>query len=270
MLSALAQAALFLPISACHASIGARETGGHSVKKARVEIAREFNIQSTVGLQVDAATSGLGFGLVVPPDVSPTPQFKLVVSLDSVGDEGGLGLTMQSDEVDALERPSRIEIPRTMLQPSVVEGESALAITDLNGLKRILAPGAIKWNEDVAVVSTSQPLGQWSFVSADEATSANGLIVTVTGLAADESIRYDVAFAEQHRPGKRFDVAVAVDPIKQKITGNGTRYVAGPAGTDGNYELTLLEAPLRKTCVQSSETGLLRGQISISIACQAK
>ena len=76
-------------------------------------VMREFLVQSLVGLDVDASTSGLGFDLTVPQDVvSTTGEFRLVVNLAASNDSGPLSLTFGSEEIGSLERPAKFMFPR--------------------------------------------------------------------------------------------------------------------------------------------------------------
>lgn len=259
--------------TACAAKI---EASGSSNQKA-VNIARPkldpivrvFDVRSPEGLNVDAATSGLGLNIAMPQDVSTTPEFKLTITLAPSDGVDPFTLTLSS-ELESLERPTSLGIPRSLLPDAVLAGASALVVKDPARIRRVFAQESIKWTEREAIVTTSQPMGEWTFAAEDAQAESNYLVIATSGLTPDESLRYEVEFFEQKRFDRTYEIQLPNDVLKQKIIGNETRYLSAPQKTSGSYGITVLEAPVKKVCAPVIETGALRGRVEALIECKGR
>lgn len=273
----LATAAAF-GLCACRAKIEAHVASGKPLPAEVAapgttsdEVTREFLVQSLIGLNVDASTSGLGFGLAVPQDVvSTTDEFRLVVTLGGSNASDSLALTFGSEDIGSLERPATFAFPASMLPQSVSEDGSSLMVKDAKGIYSVIAPEAIEHSGDAVTIKTSQPFGAWSFAGAtDFAVSASYLVVEVAGLENYESLRYEVKFSRQRVLNQKYEVRLPEHVVFQKITGNETRYVSAPANATGDYVVTVLEGPLRKDCSLPS-MGTLNGRVTLKIVCKSR
>lgn len=232
-------------------------------------VVRTFDVDSPVGLDVDAASSGLGFELRVPQDAASVPMFQLVVSVRAPQGESPLQLTMASD-LETLERPTTLRIPRRMLPSGTVPGGMRLSVVDRGGSRRVIAKESLSLTADELVVATPQPLGEWTFAASDAGATENDFAITSKGLATDESLRFEIVFGSQALDNASFDIGLPDTVVKQRTTGNETRFLSAPSGARGTYRLNLLEAPLKHNCKVTPESGLVGGRIAIEIFCAAR
>lgn len=267
-------------LCACRARIEAHVSGSANPgpppevaapETAPADVTREFLVQSLIGLNVDASTSGLGFGLAVPQDVvSTTEEFRLVVTLAGSNGSDALALTFGSEDIGSLERPATFAFPASMLPPSVSDGAASLVVKDAKGIYSVIAPEAIEHAGDAVTIKTSQPFGAWSFAgTTDSAVSASYLAVEVSGLENYESLRYEVRFARQRLLNQKYEVRLPEHVVFQKIAGNETRYVSAPANATVDYVLTVLEGPVRKDCSPPG-AGTLNGRVTLKIVCVSR
>lgn len=261
-------------VTACRSEIEAKLNYAPSspslgTNEASEPLVRVFDVESLSGLQVDAAASGLGLDFRIPQDASVTPTFKLTVALTPPIDEEPLYLMWDSDKIESLERPIAIDIPKSLLPEVFAEGSAALVVKDSTGIRRVVAPDALRWEEKKLSITTSQPLGEWSFVSSEVAnTVATYFVITTAGLMADESVRYEIAYSNQRLVIKNYEIGLPDQVIRQKVTGEETRSVSASSNVRGIYQVRVLEAPVEKTCAPVPETGMLQGRVAIAITCE--